>query len=283
MKPAQQTTLANINLVRFITNTLGEGFKKKYGQNFLINQKSLLRFIHAIDPEAEDTLIEIGPGIGIITYSLCERAQMVYCVEIDRGKEAALEKTLENFSNYQIIWADAKKVNYQNIPAKEKVNRSTGQSFKVTGSLPYNAAKPIIHNLFTSGSNWSTATFFLQKEVAERYVSRPPHSEFLAMFTSVYADSEIKFFIPPKHFMPIPKVDTAVIQFTRTDDYKHLDRNAITKFIKRGFMQPRKTVLNNLKQAGLTAQMLLDAGLDDRVRPSQLTLQNWIRLYESLH
>src|SRR5688572_27737641 len=94
----EQTTLADLNIVRQITNSLGGGTKKSFGQNFLVNQNSLLKFINLIHIQKDDIVIEIGPGIGVVSYTLCQKAKKVYLIEIDREKDKALGKTLENFN-----------------------------------------------------------------------------------------------------------------------------------------------------------------------------------------
>src|SRR5690242_17624203 len=103
----EQKTLAHINIVKGLANTLGGGFNKSFGQNFLINQNSLLKFIKSINLSPDDLVIEIGPGIGVVSYTLCEIAKKAYLIEIDRSKETALSKVLENYTNYEVIWADA--------------------------------------------------------------------------------------------------------------------------------------------------------------------------------
>jgi 16S rRNA (adenine1518-N6/adenine1519-N6)-dimethyltransferase len=277
----EQTTLADLTIVRQITNLLGGGTKKSFGQNFLVNQNSLLKFIDLIHIEENDVIVEIGPGIGVVSYTLCQRANNVYLIEIDREKEKALDKTLENFSNYEILWEDATRVNWLELYKKIQNDLGSEKQFnlKVIGSLPYNAAKKIIYNFLTSGVQWKEAAFFVQREVADNYTSEPPKAEFLTNFAQVYSDIKFAFGIPSEHFYPQPKVKTGVIHLTRSDKFSHLDREKFGKFIRHGFVQPRKTLSNNLKSLGITQEVLKQLGIKESARPSELSMNDWEKLY----
>ena len=273
MTEFKQTTLASLPIVRSITNKLGGGTKKSFGQNFLINQNVLLKFIDTLDITKNDTVIEIGPGIGVLTYTLCQKAKKVYLIEIDREKESALNKVLENYDNYEIIWADATDFDFSKQFANIK-------DILIIGSLPYNVGKKIIYNLFNSEIDWKKASFILQKEVAKNYISKTPHADFLSIFASLYSISKYEFSINRKSFYPIPKVDSATISFTRIE--KTENAQSLSKFIKSGFQSPRKTILNNLKTLGFTAEKISSIGIEPRKRPSELSKEDWINLYKLL-
>lgn len=280
MSEFEQTTLANINIVRSLTNTLGGGLNKSLGQNFLINQNSLLKFVKSISLSKNDIVIEIGPGIGIVTYTLCQNAKKVYAIEIDKSKEAALQKSLENFNNYKIIWEDATQFNFSEFHEElKKEHGEVSTDLKLIGSLPYNSAKKIIYNILTSNLEWSEAAFFLQLEVAENYVSKAPTAEFLSNFVRIFADVDFAFGVPAEHFMPKPKVKTGVIHLKRHDKFNHLDKSAFASFIKHGFTQPRKTVLNNLKSLGFNLDDLKKLGIKETARPSELVIEEWEKMY----
>lgn len=276
MNEFEQTTLANINIVKSLTNTLGEGFKKSFGQNFLINQKSLLRFIDLLNIEKNDTVIEIGPGIGVVSYTLCQQAKKVYLIELDRSKETALKKVLENYSNYEIIWQDATNINWAEFIKGKALEL---EKVKFIGSLPYNVSKKIIYNIFTSRIKWNQAAFFLQLEVAQSYTSTPPQAEFLSQFARIFANAELKFQVPPEHFIPKPKVKTGVIHFSQKEKPSVEDPEALQKFIKIGFTQPRKTLYNNLKEQKVTLETIQSLGLKESVRPSEVSFDMWVKLF----
>jgi 16S rRNA (adenine1518-N6/adenine1519-N6)-dimethyltransferase len=282
MNDFQQTTLANINIVRNIANTLGGGLNKSLGQNFLINQQTLLRFVDSLKIAKDDCIIEIGPGIGVVSYTLCERAKKVYLIEIDKTKQEALNKVLENYSNYEIIWGDATDFNFADLRKKLELEGFKSENIKLIGSLPYNVGKRIIYNLLVSDFDWTIASFFLQKEVAENYTSKIPNAEFLSIYAKIFADVNFLFSVPPEHFMPIPKVKTGVVQFIKHNKFDHLDKAAFSKFIKQGFTQPRKTVLNNLKSLGFKAESFEQANIKVTARPSELELPQWEKLFSML-
>jgi 16S rRNA (adenine1518-N6/adenine1519-N6)-dimethyltransferase len=266
----KQESLANLLVVKNITNKYGGGVIKSLGQNFLVNQSTLFRFIDTLDISIEDTIIEIGPGIGVVSYTLCERAKKVILIELDRSKEPALRKVLENFDNYELIFADASNFDYSTLGLKGNV--------KVIGSLPYKVAKKIIYNLFNSNINWNKSAFLLQKEVAENYTTQPPHADFLANFAKIYSNANLKFLVPNKHFYPIPKVQSAVILFERIE--RNISKKTeLSKFIKQGFSQPRKTINNNLKSIGIEKEDFLKIGINPMSRPSELEIDQWIQLF----
>jgi 16S rRNA (adenine1518-N6/adenine1519-N6)-dimethyltransferase len=266
----KQESLANLLVVKNIANKYGGGVIKSLGQNFLVNQSTLFRFIDTLDISIEDTVIEIGPGIGVVSYTLCERAKKVILIELDRSKEPALRKVLENFDNYELIFADASNFDYSTLGLKGNV--------KVIGSLPYKVAKKIIYNLFNSNINWNKSAFLLQKEVAENYTTQPPHADFLANFAKIYSNANLKFLVPNKHFYPIPKVQSAVILFERIE--RNISKKAeLSKFIKQGFSQPRKTINNNLKSIGIEKEDFLKIGINPMSRPSELEIDQWIQLF----
>lgn len=282
MSGFEQTTIASLSIVRGIVNSLGGGLNKQFGQNFLINQNSLLKFVKSIHLQEGDLVIEIGPGIGVVTYTLCASARKVYMVEIDRSKAPALEKVLENYSNYEIIWEDATLINFTELGERiqSEFPDIKPSQLKVIGSLPYNVSKKIIYNLLTSGFKWSEAAFFLQREVSDNYTSTPPTADFLSMHAAIFADTQFAFGIPAEHFLPAPKVKTGVIHLTRHERYSDIDRVAFSKFIKHGFSQPRKTVANNLKSLGINRESITASGIKETARPGELGIDDWKKLFD---
>jgi 16S rRNA (adenine1518-N6/adenine1519-N6)-dimethyltransferase len=275
-----QTTLANINIVRQLTNTLGSGLKKSLGQNFLVNQKSLLRFINSIHPQKEDVVIEIGPGIGVVSYSLASLIKQLYLIEIDTMKEPALAKVLENADNYKIFWEDATNFDFQSLEQEIKNDPNLQHSsIKIIGSLPYNVSKRIIYNLLVSDIGWDEASFFLQKEVAESYTSKLPKADFLSTFLGVFCEAQYLFNVPAEHFIPIPKVVTGVIHLKRHTKYNDLNKAELSKFIKQGYNQPRKTIANNLKPLGITPEDLQNAGISPKARAGEVEVEKWVELF----
>lgn len=274
--------IANINVVRHITNTLGGGFNKSLGQHFLINQKSLLKFLKYCNISDQKVVLEIGSGIGVITYCLCSLSKHVVAIEIDNTKIPALTKVLENYSNYSVIQSDARSIYYNQI-YQDTVNEQLdySQKIRIVGALPYNSSKVILRNLLTSTFNqWDYGIFIIQKEVANKYISNKKGKKtFLNIFLSLYADIELLFNIPPKHFMPIPKVDSSVIKITPHQKYEHINRKKIIKFIKIGYSAPRKKVTNNLKSFGINKDVLIKVDIDYNARAENLTLDDWIKLY----
>lgn len=277
MPEFKQESLANLSIVRNLTERLGGGIKKSFGQNFLINQKVLFRFVDLLEINENDVVLEIGPGIGVVSYTLCQRAKKVILIELDRTKEDALKKVLENFSNYEIVWGDASQIDLAKVIKELKID--SNQKIKVIGSLPYNVGKRIITNLFESNLNWDSAAFFLQKEVAEDYTAKPPHSTYLANQAAIFATSEYAFTISPKQFYPVPKVESAAIKFTRHSLYDSINKSSFAKFVRTGFTAPRKTIYNNLKSLNYDAATIEKAGVNPMKRPAELNTDDWFNLF----
>lgn len=264
------STIASYKLVRHVANEYGGGIKKGFGQNFLVNEKILRRLIARLNIKDNDIVVEIGPGIGVLTYSLCQLAKKVIMIELDKAKEKAIHKVLENFNNYEIIFADASEFNFNDVPKSANL--------KIIGALPFNHAKRIIANLFESGIIWNEAVFVVQLEVGESYSSTPPDADFLSNYARIFAEASFEFKIKPVNFVPIPKVDSAVIKFTqKKDEISISEKLKIAGFIKSGFSQPRKKLRNNLKGFDLANEALnyLDK------RPAQLSLNEWEFLFRT--
>ena len=184
-------------------------FQKRYGQNFLIDERVMQKIIAAASIQSDEFVLEIGPGIGTMTQFLCENAGYVAAVEIDQNLIPVLQDTLGSYRNVEIINNDILKMDIRSL-VEEK---NGGQPIKVVANLPYYITTPILMGLFESHVPLKSVTVMVQKEVAERMKAVPGTKDYGALSLAVqyYAAPEIAAHVPPNCFMPRPKVASTVI------------------------------------------------------------------------
>lgn len=261
-------------------------FKKFFGQNFLKNTRFAERLIHALEIKPGETVIEIGPGDGMVTNLLLNKEANVICIEVDYDLIPNLIRRFGDNPNFHIVHQDVLEANYDEIISKY----SEQKEFKVTGSLPYNISKVIIRKLIEYSLSESThelkgMSFILQDEVAKDYVALAPKASFLSNYARIYTDVKKFESIPAQQFYPMPKVNGGIIYFefkTPVENHKE-----IMKLVKVGFASPRKTLAKNLKNTKqYTPEQLENAykelGLVGTVRPAEIDNEMWIKLYEIL-
>ncbi len=253
-------------------------FKKRFGQNFLKNKDRAVHMVNSLELTKDDTVIEIGPGHGIVSELLAEKAGHVILIEIDDELIPFLENKFKDTPNVEIVHKDVLQLNLKDLKLK---------NYKLVGSLPYNIAKKIIFSFLVNDPRPETMSFILQKEVAENYTSKPPKKEFLANFAEVYSDTEYLETIKAGEFHPTPKVESAIIKFKVKQDIQK-DPEKLIKFIKVAYSSPRKKLSSNLshglkidKEKVEKALEKLDINLNSR--PAELTIDAWKGLFKLLN
>ena len=265
-------------------------FKKRFGQNFLIDSRVLDKIIRGAQIGKNDTVLEIGPGIGTLTQALCEAAGNVIAVEIDRDLIPILENTLNEYDNVRIINEDILKLDLKALISE---NNAVLSPLKVVANLPYYITTPIIMGLFESGAPIASSTVMVQKEVADRMQAMPGGKDYGALSLAVqyYAEAKIIANVPPNCFIPRPNVGSAVINLVRhkTPPIHPQDEAFMFRIIKAAFSQRRKTLVNTLRNAPefsfskeqLTA-VLSELHLDETVRGERLSLSEFSALSNKL-
>ena len=261
-------------------------FQKKFGQNFLIDERVLEKIISAAEVNKEDFVLEIGPGIGTMTQYLACAAREVVAVEIDKVLIPILEgDTLKVFDNVTVINEDILKVDINKL-VEEK---NGGRPIKVVANLPYYITTPIIMGLFESHVPVDSITVMVQKEVADRMQTGPGSKDYGALSLAVqyYAKPEIVANVPPNCFMPRPKVGSAVIRLTRHQNspVQAKDEKLMFRIIRASFNQRRKTLANGLKNSQelqftkeQVEQAITECGLPLNIRGEALTLEQFAAL-----
>lgn len=265
-------------------------FQKKYGQNFLIDTHVLEKIIAAAGITREDTVLEIGPGIGTMTQYLCENAGKVIAVEIDRNLIPILEgDTLASYDNVKIINEDVLKLDINRLVQEE----NAGRPIKVVANLPYYITTPIIMGLLEKKVPIDNMTVMVQKEVAERMQAKPGTEEYGALSLAVqyYAEAYIAANVPPNCFMPRPNVGSAVIRLTlhREAPVQTVNEALMFRLIRASFNQRRKTLQNGLTNSvevdfpkEVIIQAIEELGEKPTVRGETLSLEKFARLADIL-
>lgn len=254
---------------------------KKYGQNFLIDDKVLENILNTAQVDKKDCILEIGPGLGTMTRLLCERANKVVAVEIDRQMINALKINMFDYKNFNLINEDIMKLDIKALLEDNFGDRKC----KVVANLPYYITSPIIMKLLEERLNLHSITLMVQKEVAQRIAAAPGGKEYGALSVAVqyYSIPKITEIVPKTAFMPQPGVDSAVIHlFIRNEPpIKVLDELMLFRVIRASFAQRRKTLLNSLQGSDLGLErkdgeiVLKNCGIEPRRRGETLSLEEF--------
>ena len=264
-------------------------FKKKFGQNFLIDPHVLDKIVDAAQITKDDFVLEIGPGIGTLTQYLCENARQVLAVEIDDKLIPILKETLQPYDNVEVLHGDILKQDIQQIAD----TYNDGKPIKVVANLPYYITTPIIMELFESHVPLANVTVMVQKEVADRMKAEPGTKDYGALSLAVqyYAKPYIAAFVPPNCFMPRPNVGSAVIRLdclARVPVEVHNEK-LMFRLIRASFNQRRKTLQNGIANSAelsftkeQASHAIEQAGFDVRIRGEKLGLEEFARLADEL-
>ncbi len=253
---------------------------KRLGQNFLIDDASLQRVTAAADISPEDTVLEIGAGLGSLTRHLAPQAQHVFAVEIDARLIPPLNQVLSPYPNVKIIEGDILSLDLEEI--------LPGPGYLVVANIPYNITSALIRHLLEASLPPKRLILTVQREVAERICAAPGEMSLLTLSVQVYGQPRVMARIPAGAFYPTPQVDSAVVRVDVFSD-PFIPTPLLDDFFllaKAGFSQKRKTLRNALSGGlGLppteTATFLLESGIDPMRRSETLSLEEWRLLVEN--
>jgi 16S rRNA (adenine1518-N6/adenine1519-N6)-dimethyltransferase len=258
--------------------------KPKLGQNFLVDDTARHAIVDALGDLSKRTVIEIGPGHGAITDILAGRCHKLIALELDRGLTAELTFRFRDQTHVQILECDVLETNLQSlVPA--------GETADVIGNLPYYITSDILLQLFAAGSagTLTRAVLMMQREVADRVSAAPGVRDYglLSATAQMNAHVDHLFTLPPSAFSPPPDVYSTVLRLHFAPRFTELgvDPGGFNKFLKQCFAQKRKTLQNNLRAAGHTAEQLSAAwpnSIPAQARAESLALEPMAELYRSL-
>ncbi len=280
--------IAHINTTKAIIDKYGFTFQKRFGQNFLIDTNIIEKIIEGAGITKEDTILEIGPGIGSLTQLMAEASKKVIAVEIDKKLIPVLEDTLSDYDNIRLINEDILKLDLHQLVKEEGIT-----SLKVVANLPYYITTPIIMNLLEQDLPVESITVMIQKEVAERMDAEPGIKSYgsLSIAVQYYSDTEMVAMVPPGCFIPKPKVGSAVIKLTKKQNptIKTKDEKLMFRLIRGAFAQRRKTFINSLTNSqsmDYTKDEILmtleKMNLDPRIRGEKLSIEDFANMTDIL-
>ena len=269
--------------------------KAKLGQNFLIDFDAAQRIVDALGDISQSTVVEIGPGRGVITKLLAEKAAKLIAVELDRTLTAQLRMSFARKPHVEVLEADILHVDCDALVqgrGKQITTAPKGMPTKVArvvGNLPYYITSDILLKLFECHKNFDRIVIMVQREVAERIAAAPGSSEYglLSATCQLFADVEMLFTLPPEAFSPAPKVHSTVLRMRVAPKWNELgvEVGPFITFLKLSFAQKRKTLANNLKEQFSGARVresLLAAGASTDARAEALDLRCMSAIFKSL-
>ena len=266
------------------------GFRlsKGLGQNFLIDEDILTGILDGAEIGSEDSVLEIGPGFGVLTTGLCSRAKKVVSVELDNRMFEILKVNLSGFSNFELIEGDILQIDIKNI-LEEKLD---GKNTKVVANLPYYITTPIIMKLLEERHEFKSITVMVQKEVANRLCADPGCKEYGAITVSVNYYSTVRKIldVPAASFIPPPDVESTVIRFDIREKppVELIDEALFFKVIKAAFGQRRKTLLNAISAGGFcenkekVKEILDECGINGIRRGETLSIEEFALLANTI-
>jgi 16S rRNA (adenine1518-N6/adenine1519-N6)-dimethyltransferase len=248
--------------------------RKRFGQNFLIDQNIIEKIVAAIAPAPSHNLIEIGPGQGAITGPLLEKCPQLNVVELDRDLIPLLEKKFEQFPGLKIHQGDALKTDFSKFYTNER-------PLRIIGNLPYNISTPLLFHLLKFNEQILDMYFMLQKEVVDRLGASPGEKSYgrLSVMVQYYCKVHPLFLVPPTAFRPAPKVESAIVQLRPYTTPPHVAKSipTLSKLVRTCFQQRRKTIRNSLKLF-LNTEQLNQLDIDLTLRPENLSVATFVQL-----
>ncbi|CAM2741568.1 16S rRNA (adenine(1518)-N(6)/adenine(1519)-N(6))-dimethyltransferase RsmA [Legionella worsleiensis] len=245
--------------------------RKRFGQNFLQNKHIIDELLRAINPQPDDNLLEIGPGLGALTQPLLRHLHQLTAIEIDTDLQRYLQELPIAQGKLKLIPADALTVDYSQM----------GSHLRVIGNLPYNISTPLLIHLLGYAKHIDDMHFMLQKEVVDRMAAVPGTKAYgrLSVMLQYHCEVEHLFDVPPEAFDPQPKVDSAVVRLIpyQVSPFAPVAVEQLERIVASSFAMRRKTLTNNLKGI-ISADELNTMGIDGGRRPEQISVAEYVQL-----
>lgn len=272
-----------MDILRNLKNS-GFTFSKKYGQNFITDEKLLSDIADDAALTRDDVVLEVGAGAGTLTRALAERAGKVIAFEIDRSLEPTLSHTLRDYDNVTVIYDDVTQY------GEEELDALTGGRYKVVANLPYYITTPLLFMFLDRVNTPVSLTVMVQKEVAERICANEKKGDYgaLSVSVAVRADAEITRIVPREKFTPAPNVDSAVVRIVLRGATGAKDDGTLYGLIKKAFAMKRKTLVNNLSAGYAISKSeaeswLTEVGIKPSARAEELSAAQFVILSDLIY
>lgn len=275
-----------------ILNRYGIKAKKKYGQNFLIDDNILSSIVNSADINENELIIEIGPGLGNLTNYILENSSYALLIEIDDNMITILKDRFQNKGNFCLINKDILKLNIDE--EIEKIEKNIGIKFhnvKIVANLPYYITTPIIFKLLQDTSRINEIIVMVQKEVAERMVAKSNTKDYgiLTLMVKYLSEAKIEFMVPKEAFIPSPNVTSAIIKLKKNKKYNVKDEKTFFDLIHCSFAQRRKTIINSLSSTKFNnlskeqiTKLFEKLNINTNSRAEQLNIEDFIRISDEI-
>lgn len=264
--------LTDRGTVRAVARRAGLALKHRLGQNYLVDRAALMRIVEALDPQGDDDVFEIGPGIGTLTVELARRAHRVVAVELDEAAVRATRITLRDHANAEVVQGDALRADPLALGLRE--------GYVAAGNIPYSITAPLITKLLESPSPPRRAVLLVQREVAARLAAPPGGWGLFTVAVRSLATVERLGDVPPSSFEPPPAVHSSILRLTPAPQLSAAERAAVLDLARGAFQMRRKTLRHGLGRAlggdeAAAVAVLQAAGVDASRRPETLDLEEW--------
>ncbi|WP_203299510.1 16S rRNA (adenine(1518)-N(6)/adenine(1519)-N(6))-dimethyltransferase RsmA [Marinobacter sediminum] len=261
-----------------MSNKAGHQARKRFGQNFLHDPGVIERIVRAIHPKPEDTLVEIGPGLGAITEEILAVNPRLQVVELDRDLIPVLRTKFFNYPEFRIHEADALSFDFSQLADDDR-------GLRIIGNLPYNISTPLIFHLLGQAGVVKDMHFMLQKEVVQRLAAVPGDNNYgrLGIMAQYFCKVQPLFEVGPGAFRPAPKVDSAIVRLVPHDTLPHpaKDLGTLQAVVRTAFNARRKTLRKALGSL-ITVDQLQSLGINDGLRPENLSLADYVLIADLL-
>jgi 16S rRNA (adenine1518-N6/adenine1519-N6)-dimethyltransferase len=268
--------LTDITDIKKILKAFGAYSKKDLGQHFLIDEGALDTILDTASLKSTDKVVEVGPGMGVLTRELCKRVKQVYAIEIDRTMIQVVKTACLRYKNLEVKNLDILKFDTSDLG-----------SYKVVSNLPYYITSPTIRYFLESNNKPEEMVLLVQKEVADRICAKPSRMSILAVSVQFYGDPVYIATVPRTSFFPAPQVDSAILKIKIYNrPLFDVDPQVFFRIVKAGFGEKRKQLINSLS-GGLMLnketieEILSKANVNKEARAEALSLTDWHNIYKS--
>ena len=269
-------------VVKEIIDLYGFKFSKSLGQNFLIDKNFVDKIVDGADISGKN-VIEVGPGIGTISYEMAKTCKKLVLIELDSSLIPILEENMSDFNNVTIIHQDILKTDLKEIQDKY----FGGEPFEFVSNLPYYITTPIIEKIFEEDLNCRSMTIMVQKEVADRMLATEKDKDYssLSVFVKYYSEAKFLTKVPKSVFMPQPKIDSAVLRLDLRVYDEKVNKEKLFSLVKAGFLKRRKTILNSLSAVAEKENLkkvFEKLDIKENLRAENLSLDDFINISKNL-
>ena len=252
---------------------------KSLGQNFVVDPNTILKIIRAANIEKGEQILEIGPGLGSLTSQLSVTSKVV-AIELDRYLVPALEEVLNHFGkreNVEIVQEDAMKIDWQEFFAQRQ------GVWKMVANLPYNIATPLLVTLLENAPEIQAIYVMVQLEVGERFAASPKSKAYgiPSVKAQYWAETKVLGKVSPNVFLPVPKVDSAILQIIRKPSPSEVNYENFSRLIQTAFQHRRKMIRKSLNTLVPLANFSI-AEVSPQARPEELSVTDWVKLAKTL-